>query len=178
MLHFFPKQLHSHKTIPALRTTASKTKVDFDMNNIAKKQFLLCALQRRKRKLILICFTHTTFTTRYVLLVCNYLAEGKWFTFIIHLIPSNNFYQSINNILIFNTWSNITIRLAVGLDLPNGYSIWCPYMPPWQFIFQMGDVALKFWHRFSAEWREKFFLIAFLQISSCCYGLSLPGLTM
>ena len=37
MLHFFPKQLHSHKTIPALRTTASKTKVDFDMNNIAKK---------------------------------------------------------------------------------------------------------------------------------------------
>ena len=148
MLHFFPKQLHSHKTIPALRTTASKTKVDFDMNNITKKQFLLCALQRRKRKLILICFTHTTFTTRYVLLACNYLAEGKWFTFIIHLIPSNNFYQSINNILIFNTWSNITIRLAVGLDLPNGYSIWCPYMPPWQFIFQMGDVALKFWHRF------------------------------
>ena len=129
MLHFFPKQLHSHKTIPALRTTASKTKVDFDMNNIAKKQFLLCALQRRKRKLILICFTHTTFTTRYVLLACYYLAEGKWFTFIIHLIPSNNFYQSINNILIFNTWSNITISWqrvwTVPMDTQFGVRI-CP----------------------------------------------------
>ena len=34
-------------------------------------------------------------------------------------------------------------KLAAGLDRPNGYTIWCPYMPPWQFILADGGCGLK-----------------------------------